>query len=685
MTRTLAAVLLLLAVACSETRLERAPPEALIVSPVAIDLGEVLVGESKRVSFSITNGSGTATTLSLVVPDVVQLLDPPRTLGAAAAVTVMATVSVGAAGPFTHRIEVRGEADQAFADIGGTGILAGVCRGRVGCVEELSAGDSCELRNLPDGTTCASPCLIDGSCKAGVCLGTSRGCDDLDLCSVDFCDGQSGCSSVPRACSTTEPCKVAMCDPVMGCVTTDVPDGISCGFADCAGAAVCLSGACVTRPSADGVPCRLSPCSTGACSSGSCANVSTGPLAPTWAVALPGHLSVPAASADGAIFLISEQAFGSVQTQSFVRIDADGGVRYSAAARLSPNEVEPRFDTAIATGAAVVLVRRGNQRPELRAFDRATGAFLWRQDLRALLDALWPELSGALQNAQALPAADDGTIAVSLRALRDPLTAEGCAAGWRSVGALMVFDGASGQLRWSSRSSGCSPFHNSGRPLISREGIVYGAAQSDSGTLANAFFSDGGALWVDVDRHVTAAAHGRAGTGGGRILQAQTGAVISAVNGQIFALTSQVGWAHDELADEIYAFNPATGARLGAGWPWLPERALGLGADGTLLRGRWQPAAQTDAGGPSVFFNSIVGHAPDGGGWACRVDLSAWIGDGQAASHFVLDGKAILSAVDQAPDGGTQTYFFGIDLPGVSVASGDFGEAGGGLGNNSPR
>lgn len=74
--------------------------------------------------------------------------------------------------------------------------------------------------------------------------GAPATCDDHDACTVDSCDGATGCGHVPRSCDDGESCTVDVCDTVLGCVHTNTTapcdDRNACTQTD-----VCAGGRCV--------------------------------------------------------------------------------------------------------------------------------------------------------------------------------------------------------------------------------------------------------------------------------------------------------------------------------------------------------------------------------------------------------------------------------------------------------
>jgi hypothetical protein len=130
----------------------------------------------------------------------------------------------------------------------------------------------------PDGTSCddENPCTTGETCSGGLCGGgTTRTCDDSDVCTDDACDPATGeCTNTPNTagCDDGDPCTVGdVC--ASGTCTTGAPRDCTALDDDCnTGACNATSGTCYAVPVSDGAPCDDGDvCTTGEqCSAGTC-------------------------------------------------------------------------------------------------------------------------------------------------------------------------------------------------------------------------------------------------------------------------------------------------------------------------------------------------------------------------------------------------------------------------------
>jgi hypothetical protein len=159
----------------------------------------------------------------------------------------------------------------------------GVCQG-VGVVCPVnnpcqsgtcSSDGGCTYANVNDGTSCndGNACTVTDQCRSGVCLGTALNCNDGNLCTTDSCNSATGCVNAvdtSRTCSTGNQCQLNeqclsdgrcgggstrscddgnvctgdSCSPQSGCVFSNA-DGISCDDKNsCTGTDRCQAGVC---------------------------------------------------------------------------------------------------------------------------------------------------------------------------------------------------------------------------------------------------------------------------------------------------------------------------------------------------------------------------------------------------------------------------------------------------------
>ncbi|MEC9071571.1 MAG: hypothetical protein VX938_04290 [Myxococcota bacterium] len=162
------------------------------------------------------------------------------------------------------------------------------------CVEEEGG---CVLLPRNEGVECVAegnPCVDEGACEAGACVGPTISCDDGDPCFQDGCDPKvpGGCIHLPlagpvcddddpctsgdvcesdgtclglqSACNDANPCTKDLCDSTdVTCTHIFVEDGVSCDDGDpCSQGDICLGGVCAgeLQPCDDGDPCTLDGC-----------------------------------------------------------------------------------------------------------------------------------------------------------------------------------------------------------------------------------------------------------------------------------------------------------------------------------------------------------------------------------------------------------------------------------------
>lgn len=137
------------------------------------------------------------------------------------------------------------------------------------------------VHEFADGTTCqpADRCIIDAVCSKGVCLGSTKTCDDQNVCTRDLCrqiDGECIFLDNEIACEDDNPCTADFCGP-NGCEHVTIANGTACDDGDlCTQGDACFAGACVGTGMADGTACDDGDSCTLAdtCRSGVCSGTS---------------------------------------------------------------------------------------------------------------------------------------------------------------------------------------------------------------------------------------------------------------------------------------------------------------------------------------------------------------------------------------------------------------------------
>ncbi len=228
----------------------------LRVSLQQISFGEVGLEGTGRRPLELTNAGRAPLTVTMRTLGPFGC-DEERTLAGGEAAHVEVTFTPTALGPATGTLVLATSAGERTLLLDGVGVAAPECTSslcRDAVLDERSL--ACITTTKADGTTCTDLCL-SGTCQAGECVGTTRGCDDGDVCTVDACTPGVGCVYPPRTCGASDACHAAACVPGKGCEETEVPDGTACGEGDCITAQVCIAGACVARPVPEGAACGV--------------------------------------------------------------------------------------------------------------------------------------------------------------------------------------------------------------------------------------------------------------------------------------------------------------------------------------------------------------------------------------------------------------------------------------------
>lgn len=274
--------------ACEDTGVLALSP-AVQVQPLVLDFGEVPL--SVRVQGTVTIRSvgdvmltiervhlandqffrllsGPAPQLLPSLSDVAQVEATPTQLGLQETLLYIETDDPGA-----PRIAV---------PIRLTGVPTPPCDDGNTCTEDIfdAASNSCQ-HTYADGTACfpADKCVVDAVCSQGVCLGTTKVCDDQSPCTQDYCrqtDGECVFLESPLACDDNNPCTADSCG-VGGCEHAALLNGEPCDDGDeCSRNDACFSGACVGSAASEGSTCDdHNSCTIGeTCQSGVCRGAS---------------------------------------------------------------------------------------------------------------------------------------------------------------------------------------------------------------------------------------------------------------------------------------------------------------------------------------------------------------------------------------------------------------------------
>jgi outer membrane protein assembly factor BamB len=254
-------------------------------APSVVAFPRTGVGQSSTGPLTFANNGRNSVTLTLAVTSP---FSTPATveLAGGASQTLALTFSPLQEGISGAVLHITGGGASQDVTLSGVGVTV-VCPAPSNCQAVSIHNDgTCTLTPLADGTDCASTCLDQGKCSDGQCIGVAHDCSDPDPCTVDTCVEGQGCLHAPLQCPPPDDaCQVAVCASPDGCGVVQAADGTKCGTSDCTTSRVCISGACVARPTPDGASCgSTSPCqSAGTCSGGVCTKGGPTTLTPEWA------------------------------------------------------------------------------------------------------------------------------------------------------------------------------------------------------------------------------------------------------------------------------------------------------------------------------------------------------------------------------------------------------------------
>ena len=171
---------------------------------------------------------------------------------------------------------------------------------------ELDSG-LCQVDPRKNGTPCkqGDVCVVNTTCKGGVCAGDPKDCDDSNSCTADLCLAYQGCvnksvdkpcddndpctlsdackdgacAGIPRLCDSGLPCRIASCNPNTGDCVNDKfePEGKVCDDADpCTKKDACdAKGTCAGVEFGPGDCDDSNPCTVDSCKkvSGGCVHI----------------------------------------------------------------------------------------------------------------------------------------------------------------------------------------------------------------------------------------------------------------------------------------------------------------------------------------------------------------------------------------------------------------------------
>jgi alpha-tubulin suppressor-like RCC1 family protein len=136
------------------------------------------------------------------------------------------------------------------------------------CTHDYCAsGQGCKWQVRTAACETTGACPAPGNCAAGVCESSGDACDDGDPCTADACDNAAGCThvaaegscedgnpctseelcsdgkcvdGVPTPCDDSNTCTLDLCNGVSGCQHLPVETGLACGETG-----VCVAGGCI--------------------------------------------------------------------------------------------------------------------------------------------------------------------------------------------------------------------------------------------------------------------------------------------------------------------------------------------------------------------------------------------------------------------------------------------------------
>lgn len=315
---------------------------------------------------------------------------------------------------------------------------------------------ACVERPDREGLPCEQPCIENGRCLSGVCVGAARRCDDGDACTTDRCSEERGCVFDPLTCPAPgDPCRAASCDPTRGCLATEVKDGTSCGPNDCVTARVCLSGQCRSVTAPEGSTCAEgSFCQpAGSCRGSVCVRPPAAPLQPVWSATAPtgsGLIFPGVADGRGNLYWLTTRRPPTGEITTLVSVDSAGRARFSVDFagvplwRVTALDVPASPMFLISDAQLAIKVGGGPDRAQHRLEVRSTtdGALQWSRSRPDFVGPLGVPAGAPLYLLGA------GTVGVPARLWLNLRTNTG-GANWLSW--LAVLDPLTGALLWQRR------------------------------------------------------------------------------------------------------------------------------------------------------------------------------------------------------------------------------------------
>lgn len=240
----------------------------LEVEPGLLDLGDVPVGVEARGVITVRNAGDVAlrvTDMQLQGNSVFELIgETAFMLAPRSSEARTITARPPALGPMEAQLRIDSSDEERtplFVRVRLDAIEPPPCDDGNVCTDDFfdTTSASCQ-HTFADGTSCqpADRCIVDAVCSRGVCLGSSKTCQDESICTRDLCrqvDGQCVFLSNPDACDDQNPCTEDTCD-LDGCAHEPVTNGTPCEDGDaCTSGDACFSGQCVGTSAPNGTLC----------------------------------------------------------------------------------------------------------------------------------------------------------------------------------------------------------------------------------------------------------------------------------------------------------------------------------------------------------------------------------------------------------------------------------------------